>query len=106
MLSATATVTPLANSAKAGSMGSPAPPVEAFELDEITIAGLQEGMKSGRLTARSIADKYLERIEAVDRNGPKVHSIIELNPDALPISPLNPRPCIRCNQTRDLASWD
>ena len=61
----------------------PAAGIGAFELDEITIAELQDGMGSGRYTARSIAEKYLARVEAVDRDGPALHSVIELNPDAL-----------------------
>ncbi len=56
------------------------------DLDEITIAELQEGMKSGKYTARSVAELYLERIEKIDRHGPTVNSIIELNPDALNIA--------------------
>ena len=60
--------------------------VPAFELDEITIAALQDGMKSGEYTARSIAEKYLARIEAIDRNGPAIRSVIETNPDALAIA--------------------
>jgi amidase len=53
------------------------------ELDEITFAELAEGMKNGSLSSRSITEKYLARIDAVDRQGPMVNSIIELNPDAL-----------------------
>jgi amidase len=60
--------------------------VSTFELDEATIADLQSAMRSGSESAQSIAEKYLERIEAVDRNGPKVNSIIEVNPDAIPIA--------------------
>ena len=57
--------------------------VPPFEFDEVTIAALQLGIISGKLTARSIADKYLARIDAVDKHGPAVNSVIELNPDAL-----------------------
>jgi len=39
-------------------------------------------MQDGRDTSRSIVDKYLTRIAAIDRNGPALHSVIELNPDA------------------------
>jgi len=53
-----------------------------FELDEITIAELQEGMKSGRFTARSLVEKYTARIEGIDKGGPAVNAIIEMNPDA------------------------
>jgi len=61
---------------------------ESFEFDEVTIAVLQEGMKSGKLSARSIAKKYLERIEDVDKRGPAINSVIEINPDAIAIAEL------------------
>ncbi|MBK7597319.1 MAG: amidase [Acidobacteria bacterium] len=57
-----------------------------FELTEATIAQLQDGMKQGRFTARSIAEMYLGRIAGIDKQGPKINSIIELNPDALSIA--------------------
>ena len=62
----------------------PAP--NAFELDEVTIAELQEAMKSGKYTARQIVEKYLKRIEEIDKNGPKINSVLEVNPDALAIA--------------------
>ncbi|HUQ32464.1 MAG TPA: amidase [Pyrinomonadaceae bacterium] len=61
-------------------------PVKPFELEEATIAELQAGMKAGKWTARSITQKYLSRIEEIDKRGPSVNSIIELNPDALSIA--------------------
>jgi Asp-tRNAAsn/Glu-tRNAGln amidotransferase A subunit and related amidases len=65
---------------------APAPAAVMPELEEITLGELQDGMKSGRWTARSIAEGYLGRIEAIDKHGPAVNSIIELNPDALAIA--------------------
>src|SRR5215467_16154923 len=62
------------------------PAAGSFELDEKTIAELQEAMKSGSLTARSIAEKYLARIAAIDKQGPHLNSVIELNPEALSIA--------------------
>ena len=59
---------------------------KSFELEEITIAQLQDGMKSGKFTARSITEMYLSRIAEIDQSGPKINSIIELNPDALSIA--------------------
>jgi len=59
-----------------------APEVTGFELEEITISELQEGMKSGKFTARSLVEKYLGRIDDIDKRGPAVNAIIELNPDA------------------------
>ncbi len=60
--------------------------VKSFELDEITIADLQDGMKSGKFTARSLAEKYTARIEEIDKHGPTINSVLELNPDALAIA--------------------
>jgi amidase len=57
-----------------------------FEFEEITLGQLADGMKSGKYTARSIAEHYLTRIEALDRQGPALHSVIEVNPDALSIA--------------------
>jgi amidase len=59
---------------------------EPFALEEVTIAELQSAMKSGKLTAVSIAKKYLTRIEEVDRRGPALRAVIEINPDALTIA--------------------
>src|SRR5258705_311127 len=61
---------------------APAP----FPLEEATAAQLQEWMTSGRYTARQIAAMYLNRIDAIDRNGPSLHAVIEVNPDALAIA--------------------
>ncbi|MFQ5637912.1 MAG: amidase [bacterium] len=60
--------------------------VKPFDLDELTIVDLQAGMKSGKFTARSITEMYLERIKEIDQQGPSLNSIIELNPDALAIA--------------------
>ena len=55
----------------------------AFELEELQIAELQDGMRSGRFTARDLARQYLERIREIDAAGPRLGSVIETNPDAL-----------------------
>ncbi len=60
--------------------------VKPFELDEITIAELQDGLRSGKFTARALAERYLARIEAVDKHGPTLNSVIAVNPDALTIA--------------------
>jgi amidase len=59
---------------------------EPFELDELSLSDLQERLRSGKDTARSLVEKYLARIEAIDRNGATLHSVIEINPDALAIA--------------------
>ena len=61
-----------------------APP--PFPLDEVTAADLQAWMTSGRYTARQVAELYLRRIEEIDRRGPTLRSVIEVNPDALAIA--------------------
>jgi amidase len=58
---------------------APAINLSDFELNEITISGLQEKMVSGELTASGICRMYLERIRKVD---PFLRSVIEINPDA------------------------
>jgi amidase len=62
------------------------PGQQRFNLEEATIADLQQKMQSGSETSRSLVDKYLARIEAVDRSGPALHSVLETNPDALAIA--------------------
>ncbi|HJR06926.1 MAG TPA: amidase [Pyrinomonadaceae bacterium] len=59
---------------------------DSFELEEATIAQLQEAMRDGKRSAREIAEKYIERIEKYDRKGASLNSVIELNPDALSIA--------------------
>ena len=58
----------------------------SFEFNEVTADQLQEEMRSGRQTARSIAERYLNRIELLNRQGPSLRAVIELNPDALAIA--------------------
>lgn len=57
-----------------------------FELNEITIDELQKRMQSGQTTSHAITQLYLDRIQKIDKNGPGLNSIIELNPDALSIA--------------------
>jgi len=65
---------------------SSVPEAKPFELEEITITELQDGMKSGKFTAHSLTQKYLERIDEIDKRGPAINAVIELNPDALSIA--------------------
>jgi len=65
-------------SAKASTDSSPAD----FELDEVSITDLQRHMQSGRYSAHSLVEKYVSRIHEIDKAGPDLNSIIELNPDA------------------------
>ncbi|MDP4264140.1 MAG: amidase [Bacteroidota bacterium] len=57
-----------------------------FELNEESIGSLQEKMASGKYSSEQITKLYLDRIEAIDKKGPLLNSVIELNPDALGIA--------------------
>jgi amidase len=68
---------------KPGGEGSSVPP---FELEELSLDALREGMESGRWSARRLTELYLERIAQVDAQGPTLRAVIETNPDALEIA--------------------
>lgn len=57
-----------------------------FQLDELTLADLQRGMASGRDTAHSLCEAYLSRIDQLDRRGPMLRAVLQLNPDARAIA--------------------
>src|SRR4029434_5132375 len=65
---------------------SAAPHRGAFALDEVTVAELQEAMRTGRLTSRGITQTDLDRIAALNGRGPTLHAVLETNPDALLIA--------------------
>jgi len=77
---------PMIGEVRERSLPAARPEVPPFEFDEITIADLQGGMQSGKYTARAIAEKYLARIDQIDKRGPALNSVIEINPDALSIA--------------------
>src|SRR5215813_8322876 len=60
--------------------------VKPFELEEATVSDLQQGIASGKYMARSITEKYLARIDEIDKRGFAINSVIEVNPDALSIA--------------------
>ena len=57
-----------------------------FSVIDASVADLQGALTSGRLTAVKLTELYLARIAAYDRRGPKINSIIELNPEALVVA--------------------
>ncbi|MDI6046675.1 amidase [Flavobacterium yafengii] len=57
-----------------------------FELDEETIGSLKEKLASGKYTSEQLVQLYLKRIEAIDKDGPQLNSVIEVNPDAVAIA--------------------
>lgn len=75
-------IAPLRLPTTQGQSGAP----QTFELNDITIADLQLAMAEGKHTAVSVTELYLRRIEDVDRAGPALRSVIDVNPDALRIA--------------------
>jgi amidase len=57
-----------------------------FTIVEASVADLQAAMQSGKATSVSLVKAYLARIKAIDKSGPRINSMIELNPDALAIA--------------------
>jgi len=62
------------------------PDAAEFPLLEATIDQLQQMMQNGQHTSQSITKQYLKRIGAIDKKGPALNAVIELNPDALSIA--------------------
>jgi len=58
----------------------------SFVLEEAGIAELQQRMNAGELTSHAITQMYLDRIAAIDKVGPAINAVIELNPDAISIA--------------------
>jgi len=76
----------VALAAAAGVLSAQAPRVTTFDLEEATITDLQQRMTAGHETSRSLVDKYLARIDEIDRRGPQLRSVLEINPDARSIA--------------------
>src|SRR3979490_2001578 len=67
-------------------IGSNSKKATALNLEEITIQELQKKMQNGEQSSVSITKAYLERIKEIDKGGPMLNSIIELNPDSIRIA--------------------
>ncbi len=65
---------------------SPLSRLNPVVLEEATISDLQAAMKFGQETAVSLTKKYLQRIANIDRSGPALNAVIEINPEALAIA--------------------
>jgi amidase len=57
-----------------------------FELDEVSLASLADGLAQNKWTSARLVELYLGRIDAIDRNGPKLGSVLAVNPDAAAIA--------------------
>jgi amidase len=71
-----------ADRARDAATGAAVSEVAGFPVEEATIADLQEQMTAGRFTSALLVRSYLERVEELDRGGPQLRSILEINPDA------------------------
>jgi amidase len=74
----------------AGCRTEPRPPASklpgAFELEELTLLDLAAGLGQGKWTSSKLAELYLGRIEEVDRKGPLLNAVVEVNPDAMSLA--------------------
>lgn len=61
-------------------------PEAGFELDELTIEDIQKKLKEGFYSSARLTDLYLQRINNIDKKGPAINSVIEINPDAIAIA--------------------
>ncbi|MDZ7808566.1 MAG: amidase [Gracilimonas sp.] len=62
------------------------PSFDDLDLEEITITELREGYKNGTFTIEEVTSAYLERISEKDQNGPKLNSMLYINPNALDLA--------------------
>ena len=76
---ALALVDPVSSIAEPGA-SVPSPP--DFELEEMSLSEMQQALQSGKHSSRSLVEKYVDRINDIDKRGPALNSVIELNPDA------------------------
>ncbi|MGI4738805.1 MAG: amidase [Janthinobacterium lividum] len=85
-LAATAATTPAGPTPPLAGNDVLAPTADSFALSEVSISDLQKQLAAGKATSRSLCQQYLARIAAIDKAGPGLNAIIELNPDALSIA--------------------
>jgi len=57
-----------------------------FQFEEMTITQMQKGYADGKFTVTEVVEAYLERVEAIDKNGPSLNSILLINPDVMDIA--------------------
>src|SRR5262249_11782016 len=75
-----------AAAAAASKLEAQAAPVPKFELDEVTLAQLRTGLDSGKFTSKQLVEMYSQRIAEIDKRGPHINAIIEMNPDAMALA--------------------
>ncbi|MDE6921986.1 MAG: amidase, partial [Oscillospiraceae bacterium] len=55
-------------------------------MEELTVSGIRRMLENGQTTSRELVLNYMERIARIDKSGPMLNSVLELNPDALYIA--------------------
>jgi amidase len=76
----------LAKTAGLEGINEHAKPASSFACEEVTIAELQKRFVEGKTSAFDLVQQYLARIRQIDRHGPSLNAVIEINPDALSIA--------------------
>ena len=76
----------LINSCQPASRESQQSESDNFRFLELDISAIQQGYKNGTYTIREVVMSYLDRIDKIDKNGPTLNSIIQVNPDAVQIA--------------------
>ena len=82
----TSAVYPALSVARVQDQSPSSPTPREFELDEATLDSLQSSLRSGQYTSHALTEKYLARIQEIDKAGPLLNSVIEVNPEALEIA--------------------
>ncbi|MGI4834860.1 MAG: amidase [Janthinobacterium lividum] len=85
LATAPALAAPTSAAATAPTLPATAPP-KPFALSEVSLADLQEQLKSGRTTSRALCQQYLARIAEINQAGPSLRAVLETNPDALALA--------------------
>jgi amidase len=67
-------------------MAADAKKSNTLDVVEASVAQLREAMSAGTISGKKLTELYLARIKAIDKSGPKLNAVIELNPDALAIA--------------------
>jgi amidase len=58
----------------------------SFDFDNATVESVRNGLAAGQVTCRALVQHHLDRIAALNRNGPQLHAVLDVNPDALSIA--------------------
>ncbi len=76
----------VSSASAAGAVAAPAASKGGLTVVEASVADLQKAMAGGKLTSKALTQAYLARIKAIDKSGPRINAVIEINPDAIAIA--------------------